>query len=92
MPEEYMNASKMQYDDASDTVKEFEKELSQIKGKCLDIGCGPGHVTYNLVLPKLHERTQLVGKEREGSMSTESHTRNTIVPRGRHIAKDDRFR
>ncbi|XP_076672354.1 juvenile hormone acid methyltransferase [Andrena cerasifolii] len=63
MPEEYLNASKMQYDDASETVKEFEKELSQIKGKCLDIGCGPGHVTHNLVLPKLHEKTHLVGAD-----------------------------
>ncbi|CAK9795096.1 Juvenile hormone acid O-methyltransferase [Anthophora quadrimaculata] len=63
MVKEYANASKTQYRDALDVIEEFEKELSEMKGKCIDIGCGPGDVTKRLILPRLSPEAELVGTD-----------------------------
>ncbi|CAK9820953.1 Juvenile hormone acid O-methyltransferase [Anthophora plagiata] len=63
MVKEYANASKAQYRDALDVIEEFEKELSEMKGKCIDIGCGPGDVTKKLILPRLSPEAELVGTD-----------------------------
>ncbi|XP_017791962.1 PREDICTED: juvenile hormone acid O-methyltransferase [Habropoda laboriosa] len=63
MVKEYVNASKIQYRDALDVIEEFEKELSEMEGKCMDIGCGPGDVTKRLILPKLSPEAELVGTD-----------------------------
>ncbi|CAK9830243.1 Juvenile hormone acid O-methyltransferase [Anthophora retusa] len=63
MVKEYANASKIQYRDALDVIEEFEKELSEMKGKCIDIGCGPGDVTKRLILPRLSPDAELVGTD-----------------------------
>ncbi|XP_017755919.1 PREDICTED: juvenile hormone acid O-methyltransferase [Eufriesea mexicana] len=61
MVDEYVNASMVQYRDALDVIEEFKKEMSEMKGKCIDVGCGPGNVTKNLILPKLSPEAELVG-------------------------------
>ena len=66
MAEEYENASKFQHRDATEVIEEFEKEISGMKGKCIDIGCGPGTVTEKLILPKLSPEAELVGKRTRG--------------------------
>ncbi|XP_076655826.1 juvenile hormone acid methyltransferase [Halictus rubicundus] len=63
MVEEYVNASKFQYRDALEVIEEFEKEISEMRGKCVDIGCGPGNVTKTLLLPKLAPEAELVGAD-----------------------------
>lgn len=63
MVEEYVNASKFQYRDAHEVIEEFEKEISEVRGKCIDIGCGPGNVTKTLLLPKLAPEVEVVGKK-----------------------------
>ncbi|KOX75329.1 hypothetical protein WN51_13199 [Melipona quadrifasciata] len=63
MVEEYVNASTSQYRDAFDLIEEFKKEISEMKGKCIDIGCGPGDVSRRLVLPKLSPEAELVGAD-----------------------------
>lgn len=60
--EEYVKASTIQYRDAADIIEEFAQEMSEMKGKCLDIGCGPGIVTKELILPNLSPEANLVGK------------------------------
>lgn len=60
--EEYVNASKIQYRDALEVIEEFEKEMSEMEGKCIDIGCGPGNVTMRLILPRLPPDAELIGK------------------------------
>lgn len=62
MAEEYENASSFQYQDALDVIEEFGKEISEMKGKCIDIGCGPGNVTKTLLLPNLAPEVEVVGK------------------------------
>ncbi|XP_060821495.1 juvenile hormone acid O-methyltransferase [Bombus pascuorum] len=61
--EEYINASKLQYRDAFDIVEEFKEEMSEMRGKCIDIGCGPGDVTNKLILPRLSLEAELVGTD-----------------------------
>ncbi|XP_031845539.1 juvenile hormone acid methyltransferase isoform X2 [Nomia melanderi] len=63
MVEEYVNACKFQYRDALEVIEEFGKEISEMKGKCIDIGCGPGNVTKTLLLPKLAPEVQVVGAD-----------------------------
>ncbi|KAG7213902.1 hypothetical protein KM043_003104 [Ampulex compressa] len=63
MPGEYENASKIQFCDASDVIEEFAKEISEMQGRCIDIGCGPGDVTELLILPKLPPEAKLVGAD-----------------------------
>ncbi|XP_076239148.1 juvenile hormone acid methyltransferase [Calliopsis andreniformis] len=67
-PEMYANRSKLQYLDAKDIVEEFEKELSEMEGKCIDIGCGPGNVTMDLILRRLSPEVELVGVDISQSM------------------------
>lgn len=63
MVEEYVKSSKFQYKDALEVIEEFGKEISEMKGKCIDIGCGPGNVTRTLLLPKLSPEVQLIGAD-----------------------------
>ncbi|XP_053981045.1 juvenile hormone acid O-methyltransferase [Hylaeus anthracinus] len=68
MVEEYVNTSKLQYQDAIDIIDEFHKEISETRGKCIDVGCGPGDVTKNLLLPKLPSGVEVVGSDISKSM------------------------
>ncbi|KAK1116776.1 hypothetical protein K0M31_018058 [Melipona bicolor] len=63
MVEEYINASRSQHRDASEIIEEFKKQISEMKGKCIDIGCGPGDVSNNLILPRLSPEAELVGAD-----------------------------
>ncbi|KAG7197701.1 hypothetical protein KM043_014461 [Ampulex compressa] len=63
LPKEYENASALQFNDVMDIVEEFTKEISEMEGKCIDIGCGPGNVTALLILPKLPPQAELVGAD-----------------------------
>ena len=94
MVEEYVNASTMQHRDAFDFVEEFAKEMSEMKGKCIDIGCGPGDVTKELILPKLSPNAELVGKRTrvERTIGATIQTSFVNVCRSGHIAGDDRSR
>ncbi|KAG7197711.1 hypothetical protein KM043_014471 [Ampulex compressa] len=62
MPIEYECAS-MHLCDVSDMVEEFSNEISEMQGRCIDIGCGPGHVTKLVLLPKLPPQAKLVGAD-----------------------------
>ncbi|CAL1676818.1 unnamed protein product [Lasius platythorax] len=63
LAEDYVADSSMQYRDTSDLVDEFSRELSQMEGKCLDIGCGPGRITKEMLLTLLPEESKIVGAD-----------------------------
>ena len=48
-------------------LEEFEDEVGKMKGKCIDIGCGPGNLTRSLILPKLPPDSTLVGESQNNS-------------------------
>ena len=60
--EEYVKAHDLQTRDACDVIEEFSDEISQMRGRCIDIGCGPGAFCKNFLLPKLHSDSVLIGK------------------------------
>ncbi|KYN20793.1 PREDICTED: juvenile hormone acid O-methyltransferase-like [Trachymyrmex cornetzi] len=61
-PEEYVDSgSNMQHRDVQDIIDEFNCELSNMRGKCLDIGSGPGNITKELLLPTLPHDAEVVG-------------------------------
>lgn len=64
MVEDYVSeGSNMQRRDAQDVVEEFSFELSKMRGRCLDIGSGPGDITKEMLLPILPHDTEVVGEQ-----------------------------
>ncbi|XP_035723664.1 juvenile hormone acid O-methyltransferase-like isoform X2 [Vespa mandarinia] len=66
--DEYLNASKLQYHDTSEIVEEFDKELREMHGRCIDLGCGPGQVTVELILPRLPRESVIIGVDVSNAM------------------------
>jgi len=61
--EDYVNkGNTMQRRDAQDIIDEFCPELKKMRGKCLDIGSGPGDVTKEMLLPILPHDAEIIGK------------------------------
>lgn len=58
----YVNANFMQRESAKNVIEEFSNELSMVRGKCIDIGSGPGDVTKEFLLPRLQPDVVVVGK------------------------------
>jgi hypothetical protein len=39
----------------------------KMSGKCMNIGCGPGYATKEILLPVLHENAKVIGKKEVNS-------------------------
>lgn len=61
-PQEYLNRSITQRNNIKNLISEFKNELKVKSGKCMDVGCGPGNSTFELLLPALHPNATLIGK------------------------------
>lgn len=61
-PESYVANSNMQRRDTIELIVEYSNELSNMQGKCIDIGCGPGQITKEILLTFLPEETEAVGR------------------------------
>lgn len=61
-PEQYALYDNESKKNVSSLFKEFAEELKNISGKCMDIGCGPGDITKELLLPILNPNATLIGK------------------------------
>ncbi|KAM0735897.1 Juvenile hormone acid O-methyltransferase [Formica fusca] len=61
--ENYITGSNMQHRDTNDLIGEYSYELSLMNGKCLDIGCGPGQITKDILLPLLPDEATIVGAD-----------------------------
>jgi hypothetical protein len=62
--QDYIEAHDLQTRDAADTIEEFGDEIHAMHGKCIDIGCGPATVTWELFMRKLPADATVVGKSR----------------------------
>ncbi|XP_020278696.1 juvenile hormone acid O-methyltransferase-like [Pseudomyrmex gracilis] len=60
-PQEYLNRSITQRNNIKNLISEFKNELKVKSGKCMDVGCGPGNSTFELLLPALHPNATLIG-------------------------------
>lgn len=65
---EYLGAHEMQTRDAINVVDEFSDEISKMHGRCIDLGCGPGTVTRNIIIPKLPHDATVIGKKKNKSL------------------------
>lgn len=61
-PVVYAESNSSQKCNVSALMDEFADELETMSGKCMDIGCGPGDITKNIVLPTLHPNAVIIGK------------------------------
>lgn len=63
-PGMYDSCNKLQRRHVSELVEEFADELMTTSGKCMDIGCGSGNITKNILLPALAPDATMIGKKR----------------------------
>lgn len=62
-PSDYTMFNKVQKCKVLSIIEEFNEDLKNICGKCMDIGCGPGDITNDILLPSLGSDAQLIGKK-----------------------------
>lgn len=62
-PETHDSCNKMQRRHVSELVEEFADELMTTSGKCMDIGCGSGNITKNILLPALAPDATMIGTD-----------------------------
>lgn len=61
-PKEYASCNMLQRSNVLNLIDEFEEELIQISGKCMDVGCGPGDIMKDILLPALNPNAIILGK------------------------------
>lgn len=61
-PSTYVSCNKMTHKAVSNLIEEFGDNLINMRGKCMDIGCGPGDVTKHILLPALDQNALMIGK------------------------------
>lgn len=69
-PFKYTLNNNLQREKVSAVIDEFEEYLKSISGKCLDIGCGPGDIIKDMILPALDPNAVVIGKKIIISMKT----------------------
>ncbi|XP_063975810.1 uncharacterized protein LOC135161816 [Diachasmimorpha longicaudata] len=62
-PERYAKSNGMPYHHVNDLIKEFAEEFKEMRGRIIDIGCGPGNVTRELLLPSVNKDAVIVGAD-----------------------------
>jgi len=67
----YISVNELQQQSILILINQFAEDLKRISGKCMDLGCGPGNVTSNLLLPSLGPDATIVGKKmtNDGNLS-----------------------
>ncbi|XP_025269749.1 juvenile hormone acid O-methyltransferase [Camponotus floridanus] len=60
---EYASCDDLQKLRVLNIIDEFEEDIAQMSGKCMDIGCGPGDITKNILLPALNPNAEITGTD-----------------------------
>lgn len=61
-PKLYASSNNVQTRNVQLLIEEFADDLRDMSGECMDIGCGPGNLTNDLLLPALHPNATMIGK------------------------------
>ncbi|XP_063985669.1 juvenile hormone acid O-methyltransferase-like [Diachasmimorpha longicaudata] len=67
-PELYVASMDLQNHDAREVIEEFVEEFKAMNGRIIDIGCGPGIVLKDLLLPNVGENVAVVGVDKSDAM------------------------
>ncbi|TGZ48683.1 putative methyltransferase [Temnothorax longispinosus] len=67
-PKGYITSNEVQKCKILPIIKEFSENLKDVRGKCMDIGCGPGDITKDFLLPNLGSDAQIIGTDISESM------------------------
>ncbi|XP_070172100.1 juvenile hormone acid O-methyltransferase-like [Polyergus mexicanus] len=62
-PAQYVLCDSLCRDNISLLLNEFDKDLKNISGKCMDVGCGPGDITNDILLPFLDPNVTMIGTD-----------------------------
>ncbi|XP_072747973.1 juvenile hormone acid O-methyltransferase-like [Anoplolepis gracilipes] len=62
-PEKYVSFNDLQKCNVMSLIDEFDEDLIHMSGKCMDIGCGPGDITKNILLPALNPNAVMIGTD-----------------------------
>ncbi|XP_070163058.1 juvenile hormone acid O-methyltransferase-like [Polyergus mexicanus] len=62
-PKKYISCDEIQKYNVLNLMDEFEEELIQMSGKCMDVGCGPGDITKYILLPVLNPNAVIIGTD-----------------------------
>ncbi|KAL0134162.1 hypothetical protein PUN28_001179 [Cardiocondyla obscurior] len=62
-PNQYNNTNILQKCKIQFVIEEFKDYLADVCGKCMDIGCGSGNVTKEILLPALGSAAQIIGTD-----------------------------
>lgn len=62
-PEMYALTDDLQKSKVTYLTDEYADDLMNMSGKCMDIGCGPGDITKEILLPLLNPKAKVIGKK-----------------------------
>ncbi|XP_015118100.1 juvenile hormone acid O-methyltransferase [Diachasma alloeum] len=62
-PKEYAESNRLQYRDIEELVEEFPEVFKEMKGRIIDVGCGPGNITKGVLLPAVGEDAIIIGAD-----------------------------
>ncbi|XP_015115624.1 juvenile hormone acid O-methyltransferase isoform X2 [Diachasma alloeum] len=62
-PEEYAASNGLQYRDVNNLIKEFPEDFREMQGRVIDVGCGPGNITKDLLLPNVGKDAMVIGAD-----------------------------
>ncbi|KYN00039.1 hypothetical protein ALC62_09277 [Cyphomyrmex costatus] len=60
-------------------VQEFEYELKDVSGKCINVDSGFGEITRNILLPALNQDAVMIGENKRKAKTTESYASENMV-------------
>ncbi|XP_067212840.1 juvenile hormone acid O-methyltransferase-like [Linepithema humile] len=67
-PNDYASFDDFQRYNVSRLIDEFADDLIKMSGKCMDIGCGPGDITNDILLSSLDPNAVIIGTDISQSM------------------------
>ncbi|XP_071564715.1 juvenile hormone acid O-methyltransferase-like [Temnothorax nylanderi] len=62
-PKGYMTSDEVRKCNILSIIDEFSENLKDVRGKCMDVGCGPGDITKDFLLPSLGSNAQIIGTD-----------------------------